>query len=211
MVHIYAFGSLCRGDIDQDSDIDLLAIVDGHDDRFDQFTYSVYSYDRILELWTEGNPFAWHLYREAKMIFSSDDRDFFEDLGCPKEYLAGYTDCQRFYEIFQQAKASYLASNTSKVFDLSAMFLGMRNFATCYSLGFTEVPTFSRNSAKELGDKSIAIKAEVYDTLKQARILCTRATGDIISDEKMVEIEPSFSKIEKWMVNILHEIGDCYE
>lgn len=32
-MHIYAFGSICRGEIDKNSDIDLLAIVDGFDAR----------------------------------------------------------------------------------------------------------------------------------------------------------------------------------
>lgn len=33
-MHIYAFGSICRGEVDASSDIDMLAIVNGHDARF---------------------------------------------------------------------------------------------------------------------------------------------------------------------------------
>ena len=57
-MHIYAFGSVCRGDVLPSSDIDLLAITEGHDSRFDPNNYSIYSYNRIKELWQEGNPFA---------------------------------------------------------------------------------------------------------------------------------------------------------
>ena len=32
-MHLYAFGSVCRGDINYDLDIDLLALVSGHDAR----------------------------------------------------------------------------------------------------------------------------------------------------------------------------------
>ena len=60
-MYIYAFGSLCRGQVDLESDVDLLAIVDGHDDRFDPSKFSIYSYNRVREIWQEGNPFAWHL------------------------------------------------------------------------------------------------------------------------------------------------------
>jgi len=42
-MHIYAFGSLCRGEIGLDSDIDLLAIVDQFDERLDQKLFSIYS------------------------------------------------------------------------------------------------------------------------------------------------------------------------
>ncbi|WET17143.1 hypothetical protein P2W49_10480 [Yersinia intermedia] len=40
----------------------MLAIVSGRDERFNPRDYSIYSYERINELWKEGNPFAWHLF-----------------------------------------------------------------------------------------------------------------------------------------------------
>ena len=60
-MHIYAFGSLCRGEVDFGSDVDLLSIIEGPDSRFDPDVFAKYSYDRIRSLWKEGNPFAWHL------------------------------------------------------------------------------------------------------------------------------------------------------
>jgi len=75
-MHIYAFGSVCRGEVSRDSDIDLLCIDEGTQaDRFDPELYSVYSYERIRELWSEGNPFAWHLWLESRLLFSSDAED----------------------------------------------------------------------------------------------------------------------------------------
>ncbi|HHE9539890.1 TPA: nucleotidyltransferase domain-containing protein [Haemophilus influenzae] len=60
-MHIYVFGSLCRGELDNKSDIDILIISD---EKFgsEYNKYSVYSYEKIRELWLDGNPFAWHLY-----------------------------------------------------------------------------------------------------------------------------------------------------
>lgn len=43
-MHIYAFGSICRGEVDSFSDIDMLAIVSGRDERFNPRDYSIYSY-----------------------------------------------------------------------------------------------------------------------------------------------------------------------
>ena len=48
-VHIYAFGSVCRGDLSIGSDVDLLALVSGLDARFDPDMFSIYSYKRIEE------------------------------------------------------------------------------------------------------------------------------------------------------------------
>ena len=79
-MHIYAFGSVCRGDVSPDSDVDLLAIVQGYDPRFSPDDYSIYSYERIRGIWAEGNPFAWHLSIESKLLYSPDGSDFLEAL-----------------------------------------------------------------------------------------------------------------------------------
>ena len=84
--HIYAFGSVCRGEISQDSDVDMLAIVDEYDDRFNTEVFSVYSPERIQTLWSEGNPFAWHLSLEARLLFSTEATDFLSSLGNPNRY-----------------------------------------------------------------------------------------------------------------------------
>lgn len=107
-MHIYAFGSVCRGDIDLDSDIDVLALTDRVDHRFDPLVFSIYSYSRIRELWNNGNPFAWHLHLESKLLFSSTGDDFIAGLGVPKEYKKAASDCATFME--QCARATVRAT-----------------------------------------------------------------------------------------------------
>ncbi len=103
MMHIYAFGSICRGDMSVDSDVDLLALVEGHDPRLAPEKFSIYSYKRISELWASGNAFAWHLALESKLIYSEDGGDFFKGLGMPSEYVGAAQDCRRFREILESA------------------------------------------------------------------------------------------------------------
>lgn len=172
-MHIYAFGSVCRGDISPGSDIDLLAIVEAYDAQFDPHVFSVYSYERIRELWQAGNPFAWHLSRESRLLFSSDHSDYLKGMGRPEPYAGCVADCQKFFTLFQEAHASVLTGKVSTVFELSTVFLSIRNFATCFSLGDGELPDFSRHSALRLGADSIQITQNAYRTLERARILCT--------------------------------------
>src|SRR5579863_9114116 len=106
-MHLYAFGSICRGDVSPSSDVDLLAIVEGFDERFDPNVYSIYSYQRILEIWGEGNPFAWHLAMESKLVFSTDGSDVLRSLGNPNRYKACRQDCDKFYQLFAEAGASF--------------------------------------------------------------------------------------------------------
>lgn len=198
-MHIYAFGSISRGDIQADSDVDLLAIVDGFDSRFSSDTYSIYSYSRLRDLWLEGNPFAWHLSLESKLVFSSNNEDYLKSLGLPSRYHNCARDCHKFYSLFREAVESIYAHPNSRVFDLSTVFLGIRNIATCYSLGKADQPVFSRDSALCLGKSSLVITNEAYDIFLRSRILCTRGYGTNITDQDFQIAASQFDTINDWM------------
>src|SRR5271154_5811163 len=100
-MHIYAFGSICRGEVTPGSDIDLLAITEGHDPRFDPATFSIYSYARLRQIWQEGNPFAWHLCLESRLLFAEDSVDFLRALGTPHPYREVVRDCEKFANLFR--------------------------------------------------------------------------------------------------------------
>lgn len=205
-MHIYAFGSICRGDIGPESDIDLLVIVDGFDARFDPDVYSIYSRQRIQEIWAEGNPFAWHLSLESRLLHSSDGTDILGELGRPTRYGACARDCKKFQALFLDAQSSIASGRTTKVFDLSMVFLAIRNFATCFSLGFLGSPDFSRHAAIRIGASSLAISVDAYKVLERARILCTRGKGAAITDGEIELAIRQFPTIDKWMIQLLSRV-----
>lgn len=106
MMHIYAFGSICRGDLSLESDIDLLALVNEYDSRLNPDKFSIYSYSRMQELWIMGNAFAWHLALESKLIYSEDGKDFIRNLGTPSKYTRVREDLLRFRDIFESSFAA---------------------------------------------------------------------------------------------------------
>lgn len=205
-MHIYAFGSVCRGEIDNGSDIDLLALVDTHMSTINPNDYSIYSYSRVNELWLEGNPFAWHLHHESKLIYSSDGVDYISKLDKPAPYINGEKDCIKFYEIFKSATASLKESELSCTFDLSSIFLAIRNIATCFSLSKKSNPSFSRHSAKNIGEQSLMINNDTYSILERSRIICTRAIGENISKEELNLVNISLPSIESWMIKLITEV-----
>jgi hypothetical protein len=198
-MHIYVFGSVCRGEIDHTSDVDLLALVNGSDIRFDKKLYSIYSYERICEIWEEGNPFAWHLALESKPIFLVDGNDFLATLGKPNPYKKCLSDCEKFITLYDQARASLLGGKSSRVFDLSTVFLSVRNIATCYSLGVGIQPDFSRHSALRIKDCPIQISNEAYKVFEAARILSTRGQGSDIGACDTERAIASLDAIGTWM------------
>ncbi|GJL75554.1 nucleotidyltransferase domain-containing protein [Nitrosomonas sp.] len=206
--HIYAFGSVCRGEIDSASDIDLLACLSRSKPEIDPKKFSIYTYDRIRKLWQEGNPFSWHLYLESKLIYTSDGSNFLMDLGKPAKYTKVLEDCAKFNKLFLESYHSLMKSSNSIVFNLSCMFLAARNFATCHSLGIDK-PTFSRMSPL-LIDQRLPITKEAFDVFARARILSTRGHGETISEIDINIAKSSAPIILDWMKK-LSPRGICYE
>jgi len=203
-MHIYAFGSVCRGDVIAGSDVDLLAVVDGYDNRFDPDAYSIYSYSRLKEIWADGNPFAWHLHLESKLIFSSDGDDYLVRLGVPNTYEHRARDCAKFHDIFLNAASALWSKSNSQVFELSTVFLSIRNIATCFSLAGTN-PEFSRYSALRLGNDSVPLSAELYKIFERARILCTRGYGNDLAVDEINEAVEALSTVSDWMKKIVNK------
>jgi hypothetical protein len=198
--HFYAFGSICRGETDFASDIDLLACVSTPKPEIDPKKFSIYTYERIRQLWREGNPFAWHLHLESRLIFSSDGSDFLMKLGAPSRYTRISEDCVKFHKLFSESTNSLMQSNNSMVFHLSCMFLAMRNFATCYSFD-TGRPIFSRKSPL-LINRKLPISDETFNVFVRARILSTRGYGPSISEAEVGTAKISASMILDWMQSL---------
>lgn len=204
-MEIYAFGSVVRGEIDKYSDIDLL-ILKGKGEilpNIDREQFSIYTYERIFELWNEGNPFSWHLFTESTCIYTSNELSFLKSLGEPNKYGNIKTDLDKFYKLFITSRYSILNKRYSIDFDLSMIFLSIRNFASCFSLGFMEKFEFSRDSALKLQQYSIEINQNVYDRLKKSRLLATRGIGEIISENELKIIVNEFPEIENWFNKLL--------
>lgn len=202
---IYAFGSLVRGEIDRLSDIDLLAItVDHEDSRFSRETFSVYLDSRIQELWIEGNPFAWHLYHQAQPVYLPNNVNYLKSLGEPSPYKNAVRDIERFSEIYSEALDSlYAKSHPSPTFELSTVFLAIRNAATAFSLRPGGAPTFSRNAARCLGENSVCISDCAFEVLQRARVLSTRGYGTSLARSEADAIKAEMEAVGPWMSKLI--------
>ena len=202
--HFYAFGSICRGEIDRSSDIDLLACVSSPSEDIDPDKFSIYRHDRLRQLWQQGNPFAWHLHLESKLLFSSDGEDFISCLGSPSKYMNGPADCAQFARLFDESRMQLVGTLNSATFNLSCMFLATRNFSTCYSLHVGK-PRFSRNSPLII-DRPLHVEKPVFDVLSRARVLSTRGLGDTLSPADISIASSAGPSIAGWMSSLLSEV-----
>ncbi|WP_417859242.1 nucleotidyltransferase domain-containing protein [Xanthomarina gelatinilytica] len=205
-MYIYVFGSICRGEIDEFSDVDLLAIVGSNEKinfQLDTQKFSIYKEKRMKELWKEGNPFAWHLFQESKLIHSNNNEDILRNWGKPNPYNNMESDLKKFSSLFYDSLDSIKNSEYSNTFDLSMLFLSIRNFASCYSLGALNEFNFSRKSAINLKINKLNISNESFSILERARILSTRGSGKVITDlEKSIVLKET-ELISDWFQLIL--------
>ena len=206
MTHIYAFGSIIRGEVDQYSDTDLLVIANKYAPDFSPEKFSIYSEKRLRELWISGNPFAWHLHLESKLLFSSDGKDTILELGVPKSYIDGFQDCSKFKQLFEDAATNLQNHTNSSCFELSSIFLSIRNFATCFALYIHKKAVFSRQSALLLQEYSAPISAKAFDICLRARVLSTRGKGNTISQSELKCVTKELPQIRTWMTKLMAEL-----
>jgi predicted nucleotidyltransferase len=72
MNSLILFGSCARGDINEHSDVDLLALTLNNKTTkisFDKFIINYYSKSQLEKMTKEGSLFIWHLVTEGKILF----------------------------------------------------------------------------------------------------------------------------------------------
>jgi hypothetical protein len=83
---------------------------------------------------------------------------------------------------------------------LSALFLSIRNIATCFALGVLGQALFSRHAALKLPSEfSVPISGDCYRILERARILCTRSMGADIRTQEVQLVRSECESINRWM------------
>jgi len=202
-MHIYVYGSVCRGDVAPGSDVDLLAVVDGPDSRFDPAVYSVYPHRQLAQLWAEGNPFAWHLAVESQLVFADDGVDVVRELEEPAPYTNWQTDSEKFYQLFVEAAEVLSVRRDTMVFELATVFLAVRNLAICHSLRVGDSPVFSRRAFERLGPDSLSLDFRTCKVLEDARILSTRGFGTGPTEADVAHALAHLSDVDRWMCSLI--------
>ena len=84
---IYLFGSVARGDQDEQSDVDILIVIDNcSEDDYIRYKknyasilqipiswISLYREKKILKMYEKGSYFLWHLKQEGEMLYSKEN------------------------------------------------------------------------------------------------------------------------------------------
>ncbi|HHF3850539.1 TPA: hypothetical protein ACUME1_001698, partial [Haemophilus influenzae] len=99
-----------------------------------------------------------------------------------------------------------LELKSNSVFNLSCIFLAIRNISTCYSL-YLGKAVFSRRAMLKI-TPSINIPMYVIETLEKCRILSTRGVGDDLNKLELENVISHIDSIDKWLDKIERNINE---
>ena len=177
---LYIFGSAVRGEVATNSDIDVLVITVQVEKRLTfPDSWSVYSKKSIEKLFSQGKLFAWHLHLDAKCIYSSESKNFLEQLGEPAQYKDLLGDFCSLSELLDDSLSEMKITN-SEVFEIGIIYTVLRDIAMVASTVLCDRPCFSRYSPYKIPLK-IPLSQDLYESMIEARLTSTRGlkfTGD---------------------------------
>ncbi|QGQ21446.1 hypothetical protein F1728_01490 [Gimesia benthica] len=197
---VYVYGSFVRGEIDNNSDFDVLCL---HSDNpilnipSNVHTISLKTFNKMHE---EGDLFAHHLYRESVMIYSADGSDLIREMKEPAFYENWKKDFESFTLIARYAMKELRESNSS-VFSKGLLYMSLRDLAMIYSYVVMGEANFSKYSPFQI-DNPLEMSIDHYDHLRASRLSSTRGTW---ADELLKPLPDSCIGLSKRWIEVLNE------
>lgn len=195
----YIIGSVARGEDDERSDLDILAIVrDGKGkvssedilalvpdkERYREAGISWYGVNRIRQMFTNGELFAWHIWREHIILYERGVS--LSGLGPPNSYRNALLDLESFERILLGSPANLEVAPENTIYEFGLLYVCLRNIAMSASGMLRDWPDFSRYSPYHLPEvPTLPMPRQEYDVAMECRMAGQRG----ISPPKTVDAQ----------------------
>lgn len=202
---VYVFGSLVRGEIDVDSDVDILAVVSEQSEKKNlPANFLKYTMSELIKSFEKGELFAHHLAHESQLIYSDDGRDIIELLGSPTPYSLALEHIIQFKEIGLSAIERIRKNTSATVFNYGLIYMALRDVAMILSYIQGDRPSFSKNSPYHVSPQLTLPKAK-YSLLRRCRAASTRGVEIFALTDRLL-IDDELSEIERWLKDSEEEV-----
>jgi hypothetical protein len=209
------FGSVARGDDDELSDLDVLALVqNGAGVVADAevlatlpakvaeraATISWYGADRYLGMHRTGGLFSWHLFLDGRILH--DPSGLLGRLGAPTPYCRALADVDAFIEIAADLPSQLGRAACNAVYEMGVLYVCLRNVAMSGSASLSGRPDFTRMAPYHLaGCPTLKVPEQEYHLSMLCRLAGQRGLplpGDITPGRVLKYHEGAFD----WMLAI---------
>lgn len=224
LIGVYLFGSVSRGEIDDLSDLDILAVVEDGEGKLSEnivlekipHTYanlipsiSWYGKKRLAEMFKNGELFAWHIYQENIPLY--DPNNFLEMLDIPSFYADSLVDVKSFFEILSEIPIQLKGNKNNAVYEAGLIYICLRNICMSASSTFNHKPDFSRYSPFNLQNvKSCPISMADYKKLLMCRLSGQRGI-EAPREINSANVLEWYQELLPWIKEIIYKLEIGYE
>lgn len=216
---VYLFGSVARKENDNESDLDILIIIEESIDFYKikeeiehkivnlykkKPSFSVYTLDRIRDYYSNGTLFSWHLFQESSFILSNSTINFLNELGMPKEYRKHQEEFKLFLWLIESINKDPKYIEKSYVLEVSNFYIACRNIGIILSDLINNPSQFSPYSIFVI-NKSFPVHFESYKNYR--RIKSKKSTSEVVTYtmEDCLNFIKDISEVEIWLKKIEEE------
>ncbi|CAM2166157.1 Polymerase nucleotidyl transferase domain-containing protein [Burkholderia latens] len=222
IVDVRLFGSMARGDPDNESDLDILVVTDaGKPDtrklhewishRYNaNADLSIYSLERLKSMFADGHLFAWHLYQESHHLEYEDAVDSMTILGKPCPYTSAYRDVAELLGLLETIRDESMSSS-SLTFEAGLIYVCTRNIALSASWYMSDGIKFGRNSPFEIerGELAFPLSRTDFEVLAACRHASTRGKTVAPPDRRWLVAQATLchkwaSEVSRWILEKEH-------
>lgn len=211
---VYIYGSVGRGEQDDQSDLDLLAIVQNGTGKVEEqyvlelvpkefrnlkHSISWYGQNRITEMYENGELFAWHLHSDTIPLFEKNP--FLNSLGKPNAYQEGVKDVASFQKVLCGIPSQLNANRNNAIYEAGLIYVCLRNIAMSASWSLCRKPDFSRYSPFKLDNIShCPISKDEYEMTLNCRMASQRGLPPPhVNIQNLTDI---YFRLEPWVEEI---------
>jgi hypothetical protein len=198
---IYLFGSITRGEVTPSSDTDILVIpLEGQSKQAYPSSWSYYTRNILNKMHKDGRLFSWHLYLDAKCIYTPKSTPLLFEMGKPSSYKTAKEDIEDLNYLLNQSM-KHLQNNTlNPIYEIGVIHTCLRDIAMSASWWLFERPCFSIYAPYQIGIP-LPLNKETYRKLISARHNSTRGITSNF-DWKLVVEELLTSSICNWVLEV---------
>lgn len=196
---IYAFGSVVRGEISPLSDLDILFVGESGENKLAPVWAQCYTKKQLAEIFSQGELFAYHLYSESSLIYSSDSTNLIKTIGKPAPYKNWRADFNNFIFVARHA-VDKLMSAPESVFHKGVLYMACRDLAMIYSHVGMGWDNFSKESPYQV-DIPFLVPVDTYNNWRNCRLASTRGHW-----EESIEVasdSQSLKTVSAWLNNLV--------
>jgi predicted nucleotidyltransferase len=217
LIGAYIFGSVGRGQYDDQSDLDILAVVRNGRGKVPEsyiishipeklkslkLSISWYGGNRLQEMFRNGELFAWHLHRETIPLI--DPNKFLASLGHPSQYRDCVADVASFRKILIGIPSQIVKNENNAIYEAGLIYVCLRNIAMAASWALCEFPNFSRHSPFKLaGIAPCPISPEEFELTMACRMASQRGLDPAQCVTRAFVLD-AFERLDPWVSELIH-------